>query len=340
MRGGLKIAFVYIGLIIGAGFASGREIMQYFNFRSNTDYSGIVLSSLLFIVLCYIILNKASRLKLSDFDEYVNAVAGRAARGVKAFMLLYMFCGFFVMLAGSGALLKNSFACPALVGILLMALICFAVFAFDIKGIVLLNGILVPLMLAGILYIGISSIIFNDTQAFYLFYDIKNNMLFSALCYVSYNTITAAAVLVPLARNAAKKELITGALIGGGILGILICVIWIALGLHFGQVWYSEIPMFQLAEMNGVISKWVYSAVLLMSICTTAVSQGFGILSYCKAKTLKKRVLCGGIICLLAIPFSLLGFGHLVEHLYAFFGYCGLVWMLWVIIDYTFRRNA
>lgn len=56
----LKIIFVYIGLIIGAGFASGREICEYFNFCSNTDYTGVCIASILFIFVCYAIIKKVN----------------------------------------------------------------------------------------------------------------------------------------------------------------------------------------------------------------------------------------------------------------------------------------
>ena len=59
MKRGLETAFVFIGLVIGAGFASGREIMEYFNFPSRTDHSGVVLATFLLICVCYVIMYKA-----------------------------------------------------------------------------------------------------------------------------------------------------------------------------------------------------------------------------------------------------------------------------------------
>ncbi|MEG1441026.1 MAG: hypothetical protein RSC29_00010 [Oscillospiraceae bacterium] len=334
MKNCMKIAFVYIGLIIGAGFASGREIMQYFNFRSNTDLSGTVLAGLLFILMCFIILDKAYRQKLYNFDDYISSIAGNFKKFIKAFMLFYLFCGFFVMLSGSGTLFRDTLNVPLIIGILFMACVCFIVFAFDIKGIVMLNVILVPLMLGGILYICTVSVILKNAEVFNILENVKNNMLTSAICYVSYNTITAAAVLVPLSKTVNKNEIIKASFVGGGVLGILIFIIWLAQAMYFKTLWYSEIPMLTLAAFHGDMSKVIYSLVLLMAICTTAVSQGFGIMSYFKATSFKQRLICGIIICVVAIPFAMLGFGNLVEHLYTFFGYAGLLWMGWVIVDY------
>ena len=83
MKQGIYLAFVYIGLVIGAGFASGREIMQYFNFPSNTYHGGIVLATFLLIAVCYIILNRCYNYGISTFNEYLSLVAGKAAATVQ-----------------------------------------------------------------------------------------------------------------------------------------------------------------------------------------------------------------------------------------------------------------
>ena len=49
MKKSIKISLVYIGLIIGAGFASGREVMEYFNLRSNTSLCGVLTAAVILI---------------------------------------------------------------------------------------------------------------------------------------------------------------------------------------------------------------------------------------------------------------------------------------------------
>ena len=45
MKKALNISALYIGLVIGAGFASGREILEYFNLKNQRDLSGIILAT-------------------------------------------------------------------------------------------------------------------------------------------------------------------------------------------------------------------------------------------------------------------------------------------------------
>lgn len=335
MKQGFSLAFVYIGLVIGAGFASGREIMEYFNIPSGTDHSGIILATFLFAAVSYLILRRAHLGGLDSCNDYLRAVAGRFAPAMRGFFFLYLFCGFFTMLSGCGALLFQSFMLPDIAGVLFLSGICFLVLSFDLKGIVALNSILVPCMVFGILYLCFSAAIFGTTQVFSS-HGLSGGVLTSALCYVSYNTVSAPSVLVPLQKGISQKSIRIAALVGGFSLGLLILVIWSSQNLFFDALWESELPMLKLAAITGRTEKKIYTAVLLMSILTTAVSQGFGILQSFPLTSAKKRVQRAGVLCLIAIPFALIDFSVLVRYLYGFFGLAGLVWMVWIFVEYFF----
>ncbi len=333
MKQGFYLAFVYIGFVIGAGFASGREIMEYFNLPSLTDNRGVVLATFLLIMVCYLILRRAYLWNLTTCEEYLYSVAGRAAPWLKRFMLLYLFCGFFTMLSGCGALLEQSFMLPPIVGILLLLLLCFIVLSFDLKGIVILNLILVPFMVIGILYLCIDAALFHTVPTFSL-RGITRGVLLSSVCYVSYNTVSASSVLVPLQKGLTPKGILTASVCGGFVLGLMILVIWLCQSVFFTALKDSEIPLLQLAAMSGRVQKYLYTAVLFMAICTTAVSQGFGVLANFRLDTVRKRIQGVLLFCLIAFPFSLVGFSSLVANLYSFFGILGLIWMVWIFIDF------
>lgn len=330
MKNGLKIAFVYIGLVIGAGFASGREILEYFNMRSRTNLFPVVLAFFMFVLVSYLILYRTKKLGISDFGEFVDSVAGRFGGFIKAVMYIFMFCGFFVMLSAGGALFESGFNCNGKLGIILMSLICFLVFSFDIKGIVVLNTVLVPFMIIGIAYLSVTSILYSSAAV--SAFPLAENSLVSAVCYVSYNTITAGAVLVPLYSILDSKSIKVGAIVGSGVLCLLIFIIRAALNVYYDKILYSEMPMLDMAVLRGNIYRLVYIFVLFTSICTTAVSHGFGILSRFRFKTVRGRVIGAAVFCLAALPFSDLNFSFLVASLYSVFGYIGLLWLAILVI--------
>ncbi len=265
MKKAFKAAAVYTGLVIGAGFASGREILEYFNIPSGTNFSGILIAAFLFMTVAYAIMEKSADEKLCDYDSYIDSVCKRAAPVVKAFMLLYMFCGLFVMFSGSGALICDTTMLPEVFGAVLMALICFVVISCDLKGIVTLNLILVPLMVCGIVYVAVCSAIFGAEPTFSVF-NTRTAVMFSAVCYASYNTVTAGAVLVPLAADSDIKTIRAASVGGGIIIGLLILIVWAVQGANFDILYESELPMLTLASLCGKTCKRFYTAVLFMAI--------------------------------------------------------------------------
>lgn len=330
----INISAVFIGLVIGAGFASGREIFEYFSLPSTSDFTGIVIAAISFGAICYIIMHLAQKYQCCDFDSLLGLLSGRFAPFVKFFMFSYMFCGFFIMMSACGVLAEETFGVSPQYGIWLLALVCFCVFSFDIKGLVAFNTVLVPLMVAGMLFVCLSSL-FQPLPAFALFGNIKTNPLISALCYVSYNTITAGAVLVPLSAAANKKQLLGASAISGGVLGLLIFIAWLTMNIFFDRLLLSEMPLLELAADKGNFTTYIYTLVLFMALCTTAVSQGFGILAKFRFTKTTHRIFAAAVLCLFAIPFAGFGFSSLVSKLYSAFGYAGLVWTGVVIWRYV-----
>lgn len=328
MKNIIKLSCLYIGLVIGAGFASGREILEFFNLKNRNDMTGIILAGVLFSFVAYIILIKAKQYNTSNFYEFVDRVSGRAGYYVKAFMFLYMFAGFFVMLSAGGSLCSLEFGCEKKYGIIMLTVLCFIVFVFGAKGIEVLNSVLVPLMILGIFAVCIFSLVTTTAPAANLIDLVKNNFLASAVCYVSYNTINAGAVLVPYSEVLSKKEIKISAAVGGGVLGFLILIVYMTINLYFDRVFEADFPMYEIASLYSDIGRYSYFFVLLMAICTTAASSGFGVLSAFRLNTKTERITASLILCLLAAPFAAFKFSSLVANIYSFFGYVGLLWII------------
>lgn len=333
-----NISLVYIGLVIGAGFASGREIFEYFCLPSQNDFAGIVLATMGFGFLSYITMWVARRNESQDFDSFISCVAGKVSPLIRAFMAIYMFCGFFVMMSACGALASQSFSAPPSHGIAILAIVCFVVFVFDVKGLVTINTILVPIMILGMTILCIHSAICDTLPVFANINSVRSNPLLSSLCYVSYNTITAGAILVPLSKNTNKKTLYCAAGVSSIVLGILIFIAWLALNIYFHKLSSSQMPLLDLAVAHGKFYETTYTIILFMALCTTAVSHGFGLLSKFKFRRASDRALASAILCLAAVPFAHFGFSDLVANLYSAFGYIGLVWTGMLIFTYL-KKN-
>lgn len=337
----LKIIFVYIGLIIGAGFASGREICEYFNFCSNTDYTGVCVACILFIFICYIILKKSMKYEIYTVRDYISSIFPNG-KILRCFFMCLIFCdllcGMIVMLSSCGEIINAQFELPKIIGTLILAAGCFIVFIFDIKGIAVINIILVPIITAVIIFIALGSIFSGIFEPAFLmgFSPAENkNIFLCAICYVSYNTLTAASVLSPLTKNInSQKVIMLSSIAAGIIIGLLIFLVWFSIGINFSSVWYESFPLRKLAEGISSNLTQIYTICLIMSIFTTAISEGYGIISYFKTDNKSKRIILSLIMLAVLVPFSYINFASLVKYLYYYLGMLGTVWMIIILADY------
>lgn len=71
----LRVAFAFVGIIVGAGFATGQEIMQYFVAFGINGIWGAVLSAVIMSVWAMIILQLGSYFRASEHGEVFRRVS-------------------------------------------------------------------------------------------------------------------------------------------------------------------------------------------------------------------------------------------------------------------------
>lgn len=337
-----EIASVYIGTVIGAGFASGQEILQFF---INYGYKGIlgaIVSTILFMTIGAAVLLKMHNDKLDSYQQLIRPIMGRSLSNVAEFVILsYLFIGVCVMVAGSGALFSEQLNMPYNMGIIIMVALTLATVLYSVEGILKVNKILIPILLFGIISISLivmlkKNFAFNDINI-----DVINNKnwIQSAVMYVSYNIISAFVVLSSLRSVVkSKKTAIKGGMMGGLGLGTLSIFIIIPILLLFKEVNTLEIPMLGVARYVNKRVVILYSILIWIAMFTTSVSNSFGFLRrICDIININFR-LSAIVFCIVTIPVAKMGFSKLVNVFYPLFGYLSLILMFLFIIMGTYRK--
>ena len=72
MKNILKIVFVIIGALIGAGFASGQEIKIFFFSHGIQGLFGIIISSVLMGIIIYNTLNIINKYDIKNYKEFLD----------------------------------------------------------------------------------------------------------------------------------------------------------------------------------------------------------------------------------------------------------------------------
>ena len=99
----LQIAFTYMGTVVGAGFATGQEILQFFTRFGYWGALTIILATIMFVWLGAKMMLIANEVKARSYEDVNKVLFGdQFGRWVSHFMLIVLFGVTAVMLAGAG----------------------------------------------------------------------------------------------------------------------------------------------------------------------------------------------------------------------------------------------
>ena len=333
MKNVLKVVFVIIGTLIGAGFASGQEVYLFFFSYGMKGLIGILISSIIIGVVIYSTFNILNKYKINTYKDFLNIMIQKNTKLkiIANFIInIFILITFFIMIAGFGAYFEQEIGINRLVGSLVLAIITFIVFMTSIKGVVKVNELLVPILIGFIFIIGIISI--KDTHILnlenYVIRTNYTNFALSAVLYSSYNSILLIPVLITLNNYVKNKKQIFYISFISAIVTILLSVIIFLLLVRVDvDISKLEMPVVYVVSNIFKILRYIYGVIILGSIFTTAISLGVSFLQN-TAKNKKGYTQIAIIMCITSVIISKFGFSNLVSLLYPIFGYLGLIQIL------------
>ncbi len=336
-----QVAATYVGAVMGAGFASGQEIQQFFARFGYRGLTGIIVSAALFALLGWIMLDLQKYWKVSSYpDFFLHLLGKRWGRLADPLVSILLYIGMLAMLSGSGAIFTEYFGMSRWLGISLTAFVIALALWFKGEGVLWINSVLIPIKFIFCLGIGIAAILLansGDGEGIMILpHPIIKHWAISAVLYVSLNLTLAMVVFASLGQEVQRQGAKQGAVLGGIALGIFALVIGAGL-LRFPEVLGLEIPMVAVAGKLGDWSAFLYMVVLWLAMVTAAISNGFSLVS--RAVATKKISYSMATILLLTTIFPLAGikFSQIVQVAYPIFGYIGLMFL--PALFYYWRRS-
>ncbi|HBT19894.1 MAG TPA: hypothetical protein DEA47_00745 [Peptococcaceae bacterium] len=114
------VAAVYVSTVVGAGFASGQEVLQFFGCFGLAGFAGIAISTALFIFFGMLIMDLGHKLKAKSFLPVVKqAGGGKWFSGIIYIIItFFLFRVVVIMDAGVGAIFTEQSGRPAVLGTL------------------------------------------------------------------------------------------------------------------------------------------------------------------------------------------------------------------------------
>lgn len=336
-----QVAATYVGAVMGAGFASGQEIQQFFARFGGWGLAGIVVSALLFSLLGWGMLDLQERWKISSYSAFfAHLLGGKWGRWADTLVSVLLFVGMLAMISGSGALFYEYFGFSKWLGICLTGSVVALALWFRGEGVLWINSALIPIKFTFCLGIAIAAIFLETSQDVMGIVVIQSPIVkhwaLSAILYVSFNLTLAMVVFASLGREVQRPGARLGAVLGGLALGVFAFVIGAAL-LRFPDSLGLEIPMVAVAGKLGDWPAFFYVVVLWLAMITAAIGNGFSLVSRVVETGKLSYTNATLLLLMLLLPLAGVKFSKIVQLVYPLFGYLGLVFLPTII--YFWRKS-
>ncbi len=338
-----QIAFTFIGTVVGAGFASGKELLVFFVQYGVQGLIGILLATLLFTWAGTQVMLVSHRIQARSYQDISAYLFGKTLGLLFHVLLLIVLLGTTsVMLAASGAVFIETFQFPSQAGIWLTMICIYLVAHRGLHAIHSVNSVFVPLLIAFTCYIFIHHVkpwepLLDDGV---LVESVRPLVWISSpLYYVSLNVALAQAVLVPIGKESKREgPLIYGGVLGGLGIGLLLLLGYLSIRTHMPEIQQADMPMIYLLSGSGRGMSILFTLLVYAEIFSTLIANVYGLAQQLQRFLVLSTSLLILFILVVCYFVSFIGFSSLLSFLYPLFGQIVIIFLLMLL--YRQWKNA
>lgn len=323
IKDGIILGITYMGTLVGAGFASGQEIMNFFTIYGINGLFGLGISCFLFFCLGYKILSEAVKKQTSSSKALLKPVLKSFTPYFELVVNIYLLLGFYIMIAGCSAVLEEGLNIPYHYATTITGTICLLLLDKNIQGLTLANTILIPLMSILIIALAIKTKSVSSLNPA----SKKGSWLISSLIYVGYNILLGFAVLASMGNYTKnKKSPIIAALVASIGLFIIGGLLWQMTSSYFYEIQDVQIPLMYVAQKINTLYYHLSILILLCAMLTTALANGFAFAQgLSQSFSIQYKYIIFFLV--LGLPLTSYGFSPLIRTIYPLFGKLGIIFI-------------
>ncbi len=326
----MSVAMLIIGTMIGAGFASGKEIVSFFGAVPNL-FIALITGTLVFgCSLLFLFVGR--RAKKPDIGEVNGVVFGKLRPFADVFMLFNSVTVLGAMLAATDSLVAE-FIDIRPVGSLALGLMCAVLSVKGLKGVIKANAVLVPLMIVFLATCAIKAIDFPFGA---LSSPIRP---YSIILYVSMNMILGGSVLTTV-NDLSPREIILSSAVAALVIAGLLTLIMGAL--RSTSAAHAEMPMLLIALKGGKPMYFLALPIIAASVFTTMLSAFKSLYDYVR-RIVNNSVISAGSVLACGMAVGAFGFSAVIGKLYPVTGVIGFVYLAfngWYLLKSRIKRGV
>ncbi|MGO1949216.1 MAG: YkvI family membrane protein [Mycobacteriaceae bacterium] len=347
MKEQLKISMAFLGLLVGAGFATGLEVIQYFASFGLTGLWGALLAGVVMAVAGAVILQLGSYFLAEEHYRVFRGIAHPAvSRFMDVVVVLTLFCIGFVMLAGAGSNLEQQFGMPTWIGSLIMTVLVMVTGLLDVDKVSDIIGGLTPLLIIAVI-VGFVYTLFNLPASIGDAGDMASleespvsPWWLSALNYNGLALLLGVSMSLVIGGNHADLRAAgRGGLLGGVVYTVLLALAAFTLLANIDIVAGDDVPMLTLFDSMHPVMAYAMVFVIFAMIYNTAIGMFYA---------LGKRVTSARpgwytpvflALCGAGYAVSFVGFDTLMTYVYPVLGYLGMAMVVVLVGWWLYARR-
>lgn len=349
------MAGAMIATIIGSGFATGQEIVQYYVSWGWWGALGVIAAFIGFAFIGHTFLtvgyDRAADLKKPN-DIYRVFCGKYLGTFYNYFSVFFLFLSYSIMISGAGTTIQQQFGLSYYVGAIVMLIVVVVTVALGLSKLTNVLGRLGPFITVATILLGLYSLATNwDTlseapaliQASVASGATKvasETWWLAALNYVGFNMIWVAAFLSQNGKTEPnRKQAGLGGIFGALGLCSAVLVMMFAFIATFAKVQGSQVPTLILANNVHPFIGNLFSLIICLGIFTSAVPLLWSSVAPFADDGTKRHKLLTVILGIIGfIIGSSLKFDELVNKVYVLNGYVGILLII-IMIVYVIRHR-
>ena len=344
----LIIAGSYVSFGIGAGFATGSEVLQFWAPHGLPAIAGIIISSILILVCIAVVSRDCRKYGLVDMDMMYKHYCGKyLGTFIKWFNTLTFFLLVGSMIAGGASSMNTLFGLDTRIGTVIMLAAVLATTLLGMKKVTDVLGGIAPIILLAVVIICIFSYI-NGSDGFVAGdaiireksgLSMSGSLVFSAVLNFTYAVLNMSAYSAQVSTRADhQKELVFGNVLGQAAAAFCQILVFIAFVLNASLVGGTDIPLLMLAERLGAGFFMFYGIIVVLATYTTATGMAWVAASNIQKESSKWYKPVVAAVCIGAFVFSNFGtFGMLMNIVMKAVSYLGVLFSVCVIVSKIYR---
>ncbi len=335
--GPFRIAFLYLGDVIGAGFASGRETWQYFGIFGKNAVSGIAIATFLFASMGVMTAYLAEKLDTADMGKIILPVRSELASDILGRVTAFIiYIALISMSAAGGSLLNQQLGLPVPVGGAIVVFLVIVTMLGDFERVSAVFTYVIP-----VLFLAVAGVSFYVFAAFEPAGNpittkpaaMASTWYVSGAVYVAYNIIGTVPINAKSSLHAKSRgSAMTGVILGGCSLGLLGLLLTLALQKDASVADALDLPMLGFADKISPALGVIFAAVLFVSIYSSATGTYYGFCSKLKNDDRKKYKII--FFAVLGFLLGLGGFRNIVTYVYPVMGYVGILVIILTTVNF------